>query len=109
MGVVQLAADWGQDMQGEVLTDSAAAFGVVKRTGCGKLRHVRIGHLAVQEKESTGELAYRKVKGESNPADAGTKYLSEPKMLQFMEAALQAAVTGRAQESLRVNGDNAEA
>ena len=73
-----------------------------------KFRRARIGHLWVQEKESTGELEYRKVKGESNPADAGTKYLPEHKMLQFMEAVLQTSVTGRAQESLNVQGGLAE-
>ena len=86
------------------MADSAAALGVVKRKGCGKLRHVRVGQLWIQEKESTGELGYKKVKGEANPADAGTKYLSESKMCQFMETVLQEPVGGRAETSLKVAG-----
>ena len=47
IGVLQLAADWGEDLTGEVLVDSAAALGTVRRKGCGKLRHVRVGNLWV--------------------------------------------------------------
>ena len=90
---------------GEFLAGSAAALGVVKRKGCGKLRHVRVGQLWIQEKESIGELGYKKVKGEANPADAGTKYLSESKMVQFMETVLQEPVGGRAETSLKVAGN----
>ena len=42
IGMIQLAADWGLQMGGEILADSAAALGVVKRKGCGKLRHVKV-------------------------------------------------------------------
>ena len=31
IGMIQLAADWGLQMEGEILADSAAALGVVKR------------------------------------------------------------------------------
>ena len=108
MGMIQLAADWGLQIGGEILADSAAALGVVKRKGCGKLRHVKVGQLWIQEKESTGELGYKKVKGDLNPADAGTKYLSESKMGHFMETVLQEPVGGRAETSLRVAGEEKE-
>ena len=108
MGMIQLAADWGLQMGGAILADSAAALGVVKRKGCGKLRHVKVGQLWIQEKESTGELGYKKVKGDLNPADAGTKYLSESKMGHFMETVLQEPVGGRAETSLRVAGEEKE-
>ena len=108
IGVIQLAADWGRRMEGEILADSAAALGVVNRKGCGKLRHVKVGQLWIQEKESTGELGYKKVKGELNPADAGTKYLSEAKMRYFMETVLQEPVAGRAEVSLKVAGEGNE-
>ena len=68
-GICQLAADWEDEVKMEVLTDSAAALGVTRRMGCGKLRHVRVGHLWVQEKQHSGELGYRKTAGSANPAD----------------------------------------
>ena len=57
------------------MTDSAAALGVTRRMGCGKLRHVRVGNLWVQEKQESGEIGYRKTEGSTNPADIGTKSL----------------------------------
>ena len=108
MGVIQLLEDWGLQMEGEFLADSAGALGVVKRKGCGKVRHVKVGQLWIQEKESTSELGYKKVKGELNPADAGTKYLSEHKMRYFMETVLQEPVPGRAEVSLKVAGEGKE-
>ena len=49
IGICQLAATWGLQLVGEVHVDSSAALAVTQRRGCGKLRHVRIGHLWVQE------------------------------------------------------------
>ena len=49
IGMCQLAKDWGQELKANVWVDSSAAIGVVNRRGCGKLRHVRVGMLWVQE------------------------------------------------------------
>ena len=56
IGILQLAADWFMELEGEVLVDSSAALGVVSRKGAGKLRHVRVGQLWVQEKAESGEF-----------------------------------------------------
>ena len=58
IGVLQLLSDWGLTYAGHVFVDSGAALGVVGRRGYGKLRHVRVGNLWVQEKRETGELVY---------------------------------------------------
>ena len=102
IGMLQLSADWGDDWKGEVLVDSAAALGTVRRKGCGKLRHVRVGDLWVQEKEETGELKYRKVGGKANPADIGTKHLPERKIKEYMEEVGQRQIEGRAEGSLTI-------
>ena len=73
---------------------------MVKRRECGKLRHIRVGQLWVQEKEASGELGYRKVPGERNPADLGTKYLSERRMGELMLAVGQVWLGGPARVSL---------
>ena len=102
IGILQLLADWGQEVDGEVLVDSSAALGIVRRKGCGKQRHVRVGDLWVQEKEESGEIKYKKVKGEENPADAGTKYIPEQRMRTLMKDVGQVSVKGRSKESLRI-------
>ena len=50
IGFTQLAADWGDELAGHVFVDSSAAIGVARRKGCGKMRHVRVGQLWIQEK-----------------------------------------------------------
>ena len=102
IGVVQLAEDWHLTLEGEVHVDSSAALGVVSRRGAGKLRHVRVGQLWVQEKSEEGELKYKKVKGTSNPADAMTKPLTHPEMNKYMIMISQHQREGRADKGLQM-------
>ena len=102
IGLMQLMKDWGMEAEGIVLVDSSAALGVVKRKGNGKLRHIKVGMLWVQEKEESGELSYGKVKGEENPADLMTKGVP-PKLLQrHAEYLGQQPRSGRADLGLKV-------
>ena len=75
IGLTQLAASWGLTLDARVHVDSSAALAVVQRRGCGKLRHVRIGHLWVQELASEELVSFVKVRGAVNPADLMTKHL----------------------------------
>ena len=84
-------------------SDSAEARAVATSRGLGKLRHVRVGNLRIQEKEETGELRYNKVKGLANPADMGTKQLNEKKVCQYMKDIGLVEKGGRAQESLKIS------
>ena len=76
IGISQLAFDWGLDLTGNIYTDSSPALAIVKRKGAGKLRHVRVGQLWVQQKQEDEELGYRKVPGDSNLADVNQGYAS---------------------------------
>ncbi len=89
-------------MEGVVYADSSAAIGVVKRKGSGKLRHVRIGKLWIQEKRERGEVHYRKVLGTRNPADLFTKGLTEKMIDTHMSTINQMKGDGRAESSLRL-------
>ena len=78
--------------------DASAALGIVARKGCGRLRHIRIGDLWVQEAARKGELVYQKIDGARNPADLLTKhlraersqYLVEQIGLEYREGSAQA-------------------
>jgi hypothetical protein len=102
IGLTQLAADWGMEVEGNIYVDSSAALGVVNRRGAGKLRHVRVGQLWVQEKNEEGELCYRKIKGTENPADLLTKSLMSADVQRYMEALGYQARSGRADKSLQL-------
>ena len=103
IGILQLAAGLGRDLVGRVHVDSSAALGVVARRGNGKLRHVRVGMLWVQELAESGELEYRKVRGTFNPADLLTKYQPQAKITQYLELMSQSVCGGRAVEGLQAN------
>ena len=102
IGLLQLAKDWGLEMEGKILVDSSAALGTVRRKGNGKLRHIRVGQMWIQEKEESGELMFAKVKGEMNPADLMTKGLSIRVMEGHMERIGQERREGRAEAGLKL-------
>ena len=102
IGILQLAADWDDEMEGEIFVDSTAALGVVHRKGAGKLRHVRVGQLWVQEKQEQGELRYRKIKGTENPADALTKAMTRGEMEKYLSMLEIETRMGRADKGLQI-------
>ena len=89
IGIMSMAADFGETMSGEVRSDASAAIGIVHRQGLGKVRHIEVQNLWLQEHVASGKLKVSKVAGEANPADLMTKFLSRPdidykaKMLGF--------------------------
>ena len=102
IGLCQLAGDWGWEIKGQIFTDSSAAIGTASRRGNGKMRHVRVGMLWIQEQLEEGALDMRKVKGEENPADALTKNLQQRKLFELVEMAGQKHRDGRAESSLEL-------
>ena len=73
IGMTQLASESGLAMKGNMFADLSAALGSAKRRGSGKMRHVMIGTLWIQETNEIGELQNTKVQGDSNPADLMSK------------------------------------
>ena len=67
IGVAQMVGEMGRGITGEVFVDSSAALAVVNRKGNGKLRHVRVGQLWVQQVAEEEDLVYKKVRGTKTP------------------------------------------
>ena len=57
IGLRSMAADLGEILELEVLTDSSAATGICRRKGIGKVRHLDTNLLWVQDKIKDGTLA----------------------------------------------------
>ena len=74
LGLIQVAKEMGVEQSGAICTDSSAAKGTVSRSGGGRLKHISVNHLWVQEKSQRGELAFRKIPRNDNPSDALTHY-----------------------------------
>ena len=60
----------------EIKTDASAAIGVANRIGIGKVRHIEVNTLWLQEKVFSGDVVLKKVGSEENLADALTKAVS---------------------------------
>ena len=63
-----------------VKEDSPAAKGVASRTGLGKVRHIEVNQLWVQEKIAQGKFEVGKVGTDDNRADILTKDLEREKL-----------------------------
>ena len=86
LGLMTLAQDLGQTVNCLLRTDASAAVGIVHRQGLGKLRHIRVQYLWIQERVRSGELGVRKVPGKQNPADLLTKHLPASEMQAHCDA-----------------------
>ena len=77
LGMLSLMHDLGVEMTSTLRLDASAALGILQRKGVGKIRHLDVGCLWLQEKEAREQIRLAKEPGETNPADIGTKHLSE--------------------------------
>ena len=57
-------------------------MGMVARKGMGRVRHIEVGELRIQNAVNNKVLTVNKVKGEDNPADILTKYIDQGKIHQ---------------------------
>ena len=98
-----MVESFGRKIEGEVMVDSSAALAVVSRKGNGKLWHIRVGELWVQQTVEDETLNFRKVHGEANPADICTKNVNQMVADAAMEKMDLCLRAGRAQESLEID------
>ena len=73
LGIQSWGLDLGLTMQVRIHADSAAAIGICRRSGIGRVRHLAVGQLWVQEGLRRGDFTLFKVQGDRNPADILTK------------------------------------
>ena len=82
LGVQSLLADVGARCKIALGVDAAAAIGVVRRNGVGRVRHLDVRYLWIQERIHSGEFQVYKVLGTENPADLMTKFLGSDQIYQ---------------------------
>ena len=102
LGSMNMLKEWGIQPGARIFADSSAALGVAHRKGSGKLRHIRVNMLWVQDKRANGELDYQKIEGSDNPGDLMTKYLGSGLMKSHLESLTMEVRGGRAKEGLTV-------
>ena len=75
IGMKSIAADMGIDLKIVVHTDSSAAMGIVQRAGVGRVRHLDVAQLWVQDHLREKKFVLKKVLGTDNPADILIKHV----------------------------------
>ena len=95
LGARSVLRDLGHKVRVCVMTDSSAAKGMASRKGLGKVRHVEVNQLWVQQKVGSGELELSKVEGVNNLADALTKHVEHEGIQKHLEGTRQWLADGR--------------
>ena len=85
LGLQSLAADLGMKLGINIWTDATAAIGITNRRGLGKIRHLHVSDLWIQEKVQKGLIKVNKILGSENPADVLTKYVDAKTMNAALE------------------------
>ena len=74
IGAVDLCSDIGLEVAGQVRSDSSAAKGISGRDGCGKLKHLEVKQLWIQQAVNDKKVNVKKVPRAENPSDALTHH-----------------------------------
>ena len=96
LGLVSIAKDLGFDWALAIHTDATAAIGIARRNGLGKVRHLAVADLWVQEKVKTGALSLHNIKGDENASDILTKFVARPLMCKHLSTLNLYSEPGRA-------------
>ena len=104
LGAKSMMMDLGVEKSGVIYADSSAALAIAKRKGAGKLKHINISCLWIQERADSKQLEMRKVLGTENPADMMTKPLARQPLDKCMLQLNQHRAAGRAKTGLKVQG-----
>ena len=98
LGIRALARDLGWDFPLTIHTDSSAAKSIACRSGIGRVRHLSVRLLWMQEAGRDGRLQIVKVDGRMNVADLLTKSLSNEDIARHVMS-LQGFLITRAVQS----------
>ena len=71
--VMSIYHELGEDTKIKVFSDSTAALQFMQRKGLGRIRHLDIRRMWLQEEVQKGSIKIEHLRGENNPADVLTK------------------------------------
>ena len=95
LGVQGMLQDFGVNVGIKLLTDSSAAKGIGNRRGLGKVRHIELSELWLQEKVAEDRIRLYKIAGEENISDHLTKAASRERIEFHLRHTSQAITAGR--------------
>ena len=102
LGLQAICRDLGRELKLRIHSDASAAIGICKRRGLGKVRHLAVADLWIQDRLRTHDFELVKVPGSSNPADLLTKYLDRPLHDKHIQALNMEFEVGRAESAAHI-------
>merc|ERR1712051_913398 len=85
LGMIAVMKEFGIECDLVVKSDAIAAIGIVKRQGLGRVRHLAVADLWVQQRCKAGEVVYKKLPGVENTSDILTKPIENDTLMKHME------------------------
>ncbi len=86
VGIGSMFGNLGLEIEAQVNTDSSTARSILSMRGAGRVRHVEVRELWVQEeKVRRGELSIIKVKGGDNVDEGLAKHADRNKLEKYMK------------------------
>ena len=85
MGLRSILEDFGLSVKMLMRSDASAAIGITQ-LGLGKVRHLSVADLWIQQRVRKKDLEITKVRGEGNPSDLMTKALDGPRIAKLLSA-----------------------
>ena len=105
--MLSLLRDMGVHKEGDMYCDSSAALAITQRRGAGKLRHIDVGLMWIQQERRRGDQAggvkFHKIDGTQNPAYMVTKYVNKATMESLLPVVGCEWRRGRAAEGLEIS------
>ena len=95
LGMKALLDDFQVQVEIKVLSDATAAIGMVRRLGLGKVRHLAVADLWIQQRVRSGDLSVAKYPGYDNGADLMTKYKGRLDTLRLLSRIGFISLSGR--------------
>ena len=82
-GIVAILRDFGISPTITLKSDASAAIGIVQRLGLGRVRHLAVSDLWVQQRLRSKGMDIEKVNGLDNPADLLTKSMDRSRIAKL--------------------------
>ena len=99
-----MMAEFGIKVDLVIKSDAIAAIGIVKRQGLGRVRHLAVADLWVQQRAKQGEVLYKKLDGKRNTSDMLTKPVEKEVIDRHMQSLGLEFRTGRSEVTPAFNG-----
>ena len=104
LGLMTIMAEFDIPVDLVVKSDAVAAIGIVKRQGHGRVRHLAVADLWVQQRSKRGEVHYHKLEGAKNTSDILTKHVEREVLDRHMEKMGLEFRSGRHKETPKYTG-----